>query len=137
MTKLSRIELEIRREIPATLEGIEELVADVRRQSETLLDRSAGFACELLVREALTNAVVHGCRSDAAKRVSCRLRLKARRLVLQIADPGEGFNWRAPSGDSLPAPRCSGRGIEILRKYAERVRYNSRGNTVTLVRRFS
>ena len=127
---------EMRQELPATLQAVEEFIVDFRRRSQALLDRVNSFAAELLVREALTNAVVHGCRADPSKQVRCSLRLKGRRLLIAVEDDGDGFDWRAAPANPATWPVSSGRGIEILRKYANRVRYNDRGNAMTIIKRF-
>jgi anti-sigma regulatory factor (Ser/Thr protein kinase) len=94
------------------------------------------FAAELLVREALTNAVVHGCRKDPGKRVRCFLRVKGRAMLIAIADDGDGFDWHAALRREHDFPACSGRGIHILQAYADRIRYNDKGNTVTIIKRY-
>jgi anti-sigma regulatory factor (Ser/Thr protein kinase) len=131
-----RIAFEMRADLPATCEATEEFIGAFRRQSQALLDRVNLFAAELLVREALTNAVVHGCRSDPGKRVRCRLRFKGCRLLIAVEDEGQGFDWRAAWGNSAKLSACSGRGIEILRRYANRVRYNDRGNAMVIIKHF-
>ena len=137
MTQASRADCEMRTALPATLEAVEAFFVDFRRRSRELLDRADCFAAELLVREALTNAVVHGCHTDPNKQVRCSLRLKGLRLLIVVEDDGDGFDWRAAWGNVAKFPECSGRGIEILRKYARRVRYNDKGNAVALIKRFN
>ena len=90
---------EMRRELPATFEAVEEFIADFRRWGQVLLDRESWFAAELLVREALANAVAHGCHADPSKQVRCCLRLKDGRLLIAVEDYGCGFNWRAAWSD--------------------------------------
>jgi serine/threonine-protein kinase RsbW len=136
MTHPARVECEMRCALPATLKAAEEFIVEFRRQSQALLDREGCFAAELLVREALTNAVRHGCHNDSSKRIRCCMRLKGGRLLITVEDYGCGFDWRAAWSNKAALPDCSGRGIEILRKYASRVRYNDRGNAVTIVKRF-
>jgi serine/threonine-protein kinase RsbW len=120
--------------LPATLQASEEFFVEFRRRYQ--LDRANRFAAELLVREAMTNAVVHGCHADPGKQVRCCLRLKRGRLLIVIQDDGDGFDWRAAWRNSAAFPDCSGRGIEILRKYASHIRYSTRGNVVTIIKRF-
>ena len=90
------------------------------------------FAAELLMREAVTNAVVHGCGGDRSRHVFCRVRLKGRKLTIVVADNGGGFDWRAAWSRSAGLSDPSGRGIEILRRYSTRVRFNRSGNTVVI-----
>ena len=129
---------EMRTVLPATLPAVEEFFAEFRRRSRAMLDRANSFVAELLVREALTNAVVHGCQADPNKQIRCvlRLRLRNRRLLIAVEDDGDGFDWRAALRNSAAFSDCSGRGLAILRMYASRIRYSSRGNLVTIIRRF-
>jgi serine/threonine-protein kinase RsbW len=131
----SRVDCEMRRDLPATLEAVEQFIVDFRERCQALLDRKSFFGAELLLREALTNAVRHGSHADPAKQVRCRLRIKGGRLLIAVEDYGCGFDWRAAWNCRAALPDCSGRGVEILRKYASRVRYNDRGNAVTIVKR--
>ena len=134
MNRSYSIDYELRATLPATLEAIEEFSVEFRRHAEIMLARANGFTAELLVREALTNAVVHGCHADPDKRVRCVAQLKGRRLTIKVIDDGEGFNWRAAWNHPAKSAACSGRGIEIIRKYAGRVRFNDKGNAVTITK---
>jgi serine/threonine-protein kinase RsbW len=134
MTRSTRIDCEMRTALPATLPAIEEFFAEFRRRSANLLSQGDYFATELLVREALTNAVVHGCRADPGKQVRCSLRLRGSRLFISVADDGEGFDWRAERNTTADLWDCSGRGMELLHRYAHRVRFNNKGNVVTMIK---
>jgi anti-sigma regulatory factor (Ser/Thr protein kinase) len=135
MIHSARSELEIRRTMPATLQAAEEFFAEFRRWHQALLGGADYFAAELLLREALTNAVAHGSHADPGKQVRCVSRLNGRRLLIAVQDDGDGFDWRAAWDRPANLSDCSGRGVEILRKYGSRVRYNGRGNAVTILRR--
>lgn len=130
------VDCEMRITMPATLDAIEEFFLEFHRRSQVLMDRVNCFAAELLVREALTNAVVHGCHVDPSKQVRCCLRLKGGRLLIAVQDDGDGFDWRSAWNKLAEQSDCSGRGIEILRKYANRVRFSERGNAVMIIKRF-
>ena len=134
MTHSARFDCEMRITLPATLDAVEEFFVEFRRRSEALLERVNCFKAELLVREALTNAVVHGCRSDPARQVRCSLRLRRNRLFIAVADEGEGFDWRAARHTKADVSDCSGRGVEILYRYAQHVRFNEKGNVVTMIK---
>jgi anti-sigma regulatory factor (Ser/Thr protein kinase) len=126
----------IRAVVPASFDAIEELFAEFRHCYGCVLGPSEYFAAELLLREALTNAVRHGSHDNPARSVRCALRMKGRRLIIAVGDEGEGFDWRTRQKSVADACACSGRGMEIYRTYANRVRFNSRGNAVTLVMDF-
>lgn len=128
------VDCEMRASLPATLYAIEEFMAEFGRRSRTLLVRQNCFAAELLVREALTNAVVHGCLENPDKQVRCFLRLRAGRLLIAVADDGEGFDWRKARRTQACIPDSSGRGMEILHRYANHVHFNNRGNVVTMIK---
>jgi anti-sigma regulatory factor (Ser/Thr protein kinase) len=121
--------------LPATLEAVEEFFVKFRRCGRASLTPQQCFTAELLAREALNNAVVHGCRADPNKQIHCSVRLKGGRLLIVVHDEGEGFDWRAAWGNRSEVSVPSGRGIELMRTYATRVRFNERGNAVTIVKR--
>lgn len=132
-----RVNLEMRQDMPATFESAEQFVVDFRERCQALLDAKSLFGAQLLLREALANAVRHGSHADPSKQVHCCLRIKSGRLLIAVKDYGCGFDWRRALDNQAGSPDCSGRGIEILRKHSSRVRYNDRGNAVVIVKRFS
>lgn len=127
---------EWRAELPATLEAVERFCEDFQHWRARACAELAPFPAELLLREALTNSVVHGCSEDPRQRVSCLLRAKPGRLLIVVQDEGEGFEWRAAWNRPADLSDTHGRGIEILRTYASAVRFNPKGNVVMLVKRF-
>jgi serine/threonine-protein kinase RsbW len=90
------------------------------------------FAVELLARECLNNAVLHGNRNDADKSVSFRLWIGREWIRLQVTDEGPGFDWRKANQNRSGTTASSGRGLPLYALYAERVRFNRRGNQITL-----
>jgi serine/threonine-protein kinase RsbW len=71
----------------------------------------------MAVRESMVNAVVHGNRYNAHKKVHLSVSKGPREFVVRIADQGEGFDY-----DNLPDPlaqenllRHSGRGIFLIK----------------------
>jgi anti-sigma regulatory factor (Ser/Thr protein kinase) len=128
--------VEWRVELPATVEAIDGFCMDFQIWREENCVGLESFPAELLLREALANAVVHGCGEDPAKTVSCVLRARARRLFIAVRDTGDGFDWRLASGWRARANEVGGRGIEILRQYSDAIRFNSKGNAVALMKRY-
>jgi len=52
-----------------------------------------GFDIELALREALANAVLHGCKSDPGKRVECTVACEeGGGILIIVRDPGTGFD---------------------------------------------
>ena len=127
---------EWRCEMPANLDAVEKICEGFRRWRVGACAGLNSFSAELLLREALTNSVLHGCFGDSAKRISCSIRARADRLVIAIRDEGKGFDWRAVWNHRTDPSAVHGRGIEILRHYASLVRFNRAGNSVTIVKRY-
>jgi anti-sigma regulatory factor (Ser/Thr protein kinase) len=126
---------ELRAELPATLMAIEEFMVRFHAWRVNIRENLA-FPGELLLREALTNAAMHGSGGEPAMSILCIVRVKPGRLVIAVRDDGGGFPWREVWGRIAAASAPRGRGMEIFRHYASSVRFSARGNGVTLIRRF-
>lgn len=87
---------------------------------------------ELLLREFLNNAMIHGNGLDAHKQVQMSFRIGIKWMRIQIADEGPGFDWRKARRTPPDADAESGRGLAIAMIYAQRVRFNRPGNQVTI-----
>jgi anti-sigma regulatory factor (Ser/Thr protein kinase) len=118
--------------LPATGLALEEFFIEFRRLIQSALPQKHRFAAELLVREALNNAVLHGCRADPANHIRCVFRLKGRCLTMVVEDWGEGFDWRAVRDRRADPEAFCGRGMELLQTLATRVRFNEKGNKVAI-----
>jgi anti-sigma regulatory factor (Ser/Thr protein kinase) len=94
-----------------------------------------------MAREALANAIEHGSRFDAAKKVSFSLATRGDVLVCRVADEGPGFPGGRPpagaraalEGDEAPIER--GTGIMIMEEYSDRLYFEDGGRTVVFERR--
>lgn len=126
----------LRAKLPSTLEAVEEFCKEFRVWRIRNCGSLGAFGAELLIREALTNSVVHGCSRNPEKHVCCILRAKKSRFLIVVRDEGAGFDWRAAWDRSLTLSGATGRGIPIFRRYANRVRFNPQGNAVSLLKLF-
>lgn len=131
-----RTAYEMRALIPASFDSLERVCEEFRSRVGGQLARRDCFIAELLLREALTNAVEHGSQGNAGRVIRIALRVKKTRMLIAIEDQGDGFDWRTDRSRGAYGTTVSGRGIEILHKYANRVRFNDRGNAVAVVREF-
>ena len=90
------------------------------------------FPLSLLAREALNNAMVHGNKLEAGKRVCFGFQRHEDGFTLQVEDQGPGFDWTGHLNATSQSDDVSGRGHEIFRNYAHCVRYETPGNRLTL-----
>ena len=96
------------------------------------------FHLKLVVHEALANAAEHGNVSDPSKHVTAICRCEADQVTLIVDDEGDGFD-----PDSVPDPTVdenllkeSGRGVFLIRAYADECRFENDGRRVVIVKRF-
>jgi anti-anti-sigma factor len=101
------------------------------------LPGAASPRAELVIDEALTNAMVHGNQLDAGKSVRLVLFVDEDRWGAIVTDEGRGFT---PA--DIPSPddpetllHESGKGIRLMDAYLDELIYNPAGNSVMLVRR--
>jgi len=136
------------RHVPEAVERLMDSTLDSVDQAEELVTAAgerAGFDDDdmmrigMAVRECMVNAVVHGNRYNANKKVKFAIQLTPEQFTIVIADQGEGFDF-----DALPDPlapenllRTSGRGIFLIRSFMDDVRLKhleTGGIEVTLVK---
>ena len=104
---------------------------------ETLLEpvicRETAKKIELGLHEALVNAVVHGNSSDPNKVIRVRRILTPNWIIWQIQDEGLGIvkNKRV-SSLPLKIDVKSGRGIYLIHKCFDDVRWSRKGNRLQL-----
>jgi serine/threonine-protein kinase RsbW len=115
--------------IPARLSAISTLVdavmTVVRQQA-----KAKESEIETALREALSNAIRHGCSGDPTKFVQCSVVFEAEHSVLIVVrDPGPGFNPK-----SLPNPtegmhlyENHGRGIYLINHLMDEVHFKRGG----------
>jgi serine/threonine-protein kinase RsbW len=93
---------------------------------------------ELALREALSNAVVHGNRLDAHKLVHVRCRCKVGEgISLIVSDQGQGFDAHAipylGAFDNFEAEH--GRGIQLMKSAMDQVSFQQGGTEVVMCKR--
>jgi serine/threonine-protein kinase RsbW len=97
------------------------------------------FAVRIALVEAVVNALTHGHRGDPGKRVRVSYLLSAEQVVAEVVDEGPGFDPQRVPDPLAPEnlERPGGRGLLLMRSFMTWVRFNGRGNCVTLYRRRS
>ncbi len=91
---------------------------------------SCRFAILLGLREALANAIMHGCGNDRALAVRTELECLDGSIHVAVEDEGSGFDW-SNAGTTIPDPWCmGGRGLPIIMGYFDEVTFNESGNAI-------
>jgi serine/threonine-protein kinase RsbW len=127
------VQAEFARVFPSELDQVERVFQDFREFLRAHGAAHLQFIVELVARECVNNAVLHGNKKDPAKQVTFGVSLTARHICLEIEDQGPGFPWREGQAARLPDDADDhGRGLLILDMYAERVEFNDAGNGITV-----
>lgn len=90
------------------------------------VDEDGSHWIGMAVREAVANAIKHGNKLDARKKVNATFELSGPELEITISDEGEGFD---PSNVSDPLNpqnlmKTSGRGIFYMKTFMDQVSYS-------------
>lgn len=100
-------------------------------------DEDSLFGMNLALEEALTNAVKHGNKHDASKKVTVKYCVTEDVAVVCICDEGEGFN-----PDKVPDPTAPeriempcGRGIMLVKNYMDEVEHRQSGREIRFLKR--
>lgn len=126
--------IRIMRDLPSELVEVEAFCCEVRKVLTGIGLLPDAFPVEMLLRESLNNALIHGNRCGSEKLIRAEVRIGRRWIFLKVADEGAGFSPRRVM-NALPCPEMtSGRGLAIYFLYAHRVSFNSRGNHVSFWR---
>lgn len=113
--------------IPADINRINPVVdgvMEVARRMKSAQGRE--MEIDLAVREALANAIIHGCKSDAAKSIQCSVACdQGGDILLVIRDPGGNLNRSAVAdptkGQNILA--TGGRGLYLIDELMDDVEY--------------
>ena len=126
--------------LDSTLESVDSAEDAVLREAHQLgFDEDDLHKIGMSVRESMVNAVVHGNRYNARKKVRLTITRTPERLAVVIADEGEGFDMT-----SLPDPladenllRHSGRGLLLIQAFMDEFQIRARepkGTEVKMVK---
>jgi len=127
--ELYTLQLPSKPESITLLENLIEEISDKHRVSE---DTFANMMTCL--NEVTINAIVHGNKLDANKKVIVNADVEGRRIIWTVTDEGEGFDY-----NNLPDPTApenlenlTGRGVFIIKHLADQCIFNTKGNEVEL-----
>jgi serine/threonine-protein kinase RsbW len=122
--------------LPADVAAISPVVGWVMRLvGELEIAAGKEFEIEMALREALANAIVHGCKGDPQKKVECTVAAdREHGIQIMVQDPGSGFDPK-----SIPSPTEEsnlysdhGRGIWLINKLMDEVHHESNGSVIRM-----
>ena len=125
-----RIEVTLNADPTAVSPVVEGIMEMARR-----MDCAAGkeFEIETALREALANAILHGCKNDPTKKVQCCVSCDEEHgLLIIVRDPGTGFDpVQVPDplqGENVYSNH--GRGIFLINQLMDEVRFERNGTEI-------
>jgi serine/threonine-protein kinase RsbW len=113
---------------PSRIEAVGEAAAAVSEFMNRLgIAEDVAFGVDMAVREAVTNAVIHGNKLDDAKVIELKLRNTPELFEITVHDQGTGFN---PNDIADPTKeenilKTSGRGIFFMRNFMDEVDWSA------------
>jgi serine/threonine-protein kinase RsbW len=123
--------------LPSRIEAIND-AASVAAQfvKRAGLSDDAAYGVDMAVREAVTNAVLHGNRQDEAKTVEVRFKSSQDVIEISVRDQGKGFDLeRVPDPtDPQNLLKTNGRGILFMRTFMDDVEWSHHAEGGTVVR---
>mgnify|MGYP001189007472 CR=1 FL=1 len=116
----------------ASIREIQERLAELLDDLE-YSDRDR-FSVRLAVEEALVNALKHGNGRDVDRSIEVHCRVGSELIRIEIVDEGDGFDpseveSSCEEGNILTP---NGRGLDLMRRFMDRVEFNDTGNRVVL-----
>lgn len=132
--------LKIKQDLPSDLSLLDDAVTGIVAMIKSAGCRDDAEKVDLAVREALTNAMVHGNRCDQSKRVHISVKLyKDRGLLIVVKDAGHGFDPNQVPNPLRGPGRFSnhGRGLFLIKKCMDRIRFKFDSGTSIYMRRYS
>lgn len=123
--------------LDSTLDSVDAAEETVGKAAASLgFDEDDLHKIGMAVREAMVNAVVHGNRYNARKKVHLRVSAGPDRLTILIGDEGDGFDF-----ENLPDPlaqenllRHSGRGLLLIQAFMDEFEIGPRSPKGTQLR---
>jgi serine/threonine-protein kinase RsbW len=134
-----RLALQIDVKLNADVKRISPVVTEIMEMaSQAGCAKGKEFEIETALREALANAVRHGCGHDATKEVRCQVVCDLERgMLIVVSDPGEGFDpasVKSPlKGENLY--RDHGRGIYLIDRLMDEVHYKRGGTEIHMLKK--
>ena len=115
--------------IPKVTDGVMQVLVNRHWSEERIMQ------IELALQEALANAIRHGCKGDASRKVQCIVNCESGgEVLIVVRDPGTGFDAK-----TVPDPlagenvlKSSGRGIFLISQLMDEVAFGDGGRELRM-----
>jgi len=118
---------------PKAISGVVDGVMQIAREMKCA--EGSEFQVELALREALANAIVHGCNNDPSKKVECCVACsESSDIMIVVRDPGHGFGLGGVPSPLAPENLQSthGRGIYLINQLMDEVAFERNGAEIRM-----
>jgi serine/threonine-protein kinase RsbW len=127
-----KLDLTLKADVTAITPTVEQVMSIVR---DMKCGEGREFDIETALREALANAIVHGCGGDPRKSIQLVVACDATRgMLLIVRDPGKGFDIsQVPNpvvGQNIYATH--GRGIYLINQLMDEVSFEKGGTEIRM-----
>lgn len=125
-------------ELPSAISPMHAILDYLMKRVEKVgVVRSENSNLFIALDEAFVNAVKHGNKFDAGKNIKISADVSPKEARFTIEDEGEGFDVT-----TIPDPcdpenlfKTSGRGVLFIYNIMDEVKYNERGNRLTMIKK--
>jgi anti-sigma regulatory factor (Ser/Thr protein kinase) len=122
------------RAIPKVTDGVLQVLVNRHWPEERIMQ------VELALQEALANAIRHGCKGEASRKVQCIVNCESNgEVTIVVRDPGTGFDAK-----TVPDPlagenvlKSSGRGIFLINQLMDEVAFGDGGRELRMKKKHS
>jgi serine/threonine-protein kinase RsbW len=125
--------------VPGRLDAISPAVESIMAEARGMeCSKGKEFEIETALREALANAIRHGCAHDATQSVEvCVACDEANGMLIVVRDPGPGFDPTAIASPTVGHNiyRHHGRGIYLINQLMDEVSFEKGGTEIRMRKR--
>jgi serine/threonine-protein kinase RsbW len=125
-------------ELPSAISPMHAVLDYLMKRVEKVgVVRSENSNLFIALDEAFVNAVKHGNKFDAGKNIKITAEVSTKEARFTIEDEGEGFDITAIPDPCDPENlfKTSGRGVLFIYNIMDEVKYNERGNRLTMIKK--
>lgn len=118
--------------IPENVNLVESFLENVKSEIGMSDEMEANVLVSL--SEAANNAIYHGNKLDASKKVRMNMQKEDKSLVFSVEDEGPGFDFNNVKDPTAPEnlDKPTGRGVFLMRNLADKVEFAEGGRKVVI-----